>query len=88
MARTVAQWKVKCQRQKSKPLPQGKKPTLTKERIQELDKIGSVCSIPPVQEEDDWSPRLNELENFQKENGHCRVPGTHDKDSTTHHCGY
>jgi hypothetical protein len=83
MARTVAQWKVMRQREKSKSLLQGKKPTMTKERIQKLNNIGSaVCSIPV--QVDDWIPRLKELENFQKENGHCRVPGLHIKDSETY----
>jgi hypothetical protein len=113
MARTVAQWKVMRQREKSKSSPQGKNPAMTKERIQNLNKIGSVCSIQvddwrpqgknpamtkeriqklkkigsvcsiPVQV-DDWNPRLKELEKFQKENGHCCVPGLHTKDSDTY----
>jgi hypothetical protein len=75
MARTLAQWAMR-QRKKSKSLPEGKKSTMTKQRIQKLNKIGSVRSIV-----DDWSPRLKELENFQKENGHCRVPGLRIEDS-------
>jgi hypothetical protein len=85
MARTLAQWKVMgCVNGKSLNIcRKAKNPTVKKERIQKLDTIGSVCSIP-VQEEDDWSPRLKELENFQKENGHCCVPGLHTKDSETY----
>jgi hypothetical protein len=115
MARTVAQWMEKRQREKSKPLLQGKKPTMKKERIQKLDKIGpvcssiqvddwrpqgkkpitmtkeqiqklnkigSVCSIPV--QVDNWSPRLKELENYQKENGHCHVSRLNTKDSKTY----
>jgi hypothetical protein len=81
MARTVAQWMVMRQREKSKYLLKGKKTTMTKERIQKLNKIGSMCSVQVL---DDSSPRLKELENFQKENGHCRVPGLHIKDSKTY----
>jgi hypothetical protein len=84
VARTVAQWKVMCQREKYKPGLQGKKPTTTKQRIQKLNKIGRVRSILPVQVIDDWNPILKELVNFQKENGHCRVPGLHTKDSETY----
>jgi hypothetical protein len=114
MARTVAQWM--RQRETSKFLSQGKRPTMTKERIQKLNmvdsvcssiqiddwrhqgkkttmrkeriqkmkKIGSVCSIPVQVQVEDWIPRLKELENYQKENGHCRVSGLHSKDSETY----
>jgi hypothetical protein len=61
-------------------LPQGKKSTMMKKRIQKLNKIGSVRSIV----DDDWSPRLKELKNIQKENCHCLVPGLHTKDSETY----
>ena len=43
---------------------------LTKDQIQELDRIGFIWSIDPRHT---WEQRFKELEAFQKQHGHCNV---------------
>jgi hypothetical protein len=76
MARTVAQWM--RQREKSKCLPQGKKPTMMKERIQKLNKIDYVCSSIQV---DDWRPQgkkptmtKERIQKLNKIGSGCSIP--------------
>ena len=53
---------------------------MKEERIQKLNDIGFEWSVPGV----DWDERFKQLNAFQKEHGHCRVPGQKDKDSATY----
>jgi hypothetical protein len=54
---------------------------MKEERIQKLNEIGFEWFVPPV---DSWDKRFEELKAFQREHGHCRVPGVNDKDSATY----
>jgi hypothetical protein len=38
----------------------------------------------PVTALDSWHERFEQLKAFQKEHGHCRVPGVKEKDSETY----
>jgi hypothetical protein len=53
---------------------------MKEERIQKLNEIGLEWSVIAAE----WDERFKELKAFQKEHGHCHVPGVHRKDSATH----
>ena len=51
-----------------KQIKQGKKSSLTDERIENLDSIGFEWDL------NDWDKTFEELGVFANEHGHCRVP--------------
>jgi hypothetical protein len=73
----LALW-VQKQRRNFKLLQEGKKLYMTEDRIQKLNEIGFEWSVHS------WSVRYEELKAFQKQHGHCRVPGAKLKDSDTY----
>jgi phage-related protein len=75
----LAMW-VSKQRSQYTLLHQGKKSQMKAERIQKLNDIGFDWSVTAV----DWDERFEQLKAFQKEHGHCRVPGRYDQNSATH----
>ncbi|OEU14100.1 hypothetical protein FRACYDRAFT_262497 [Fragilariopsis cylindrus CCMP1102] len=65
----LAQW-TKRQRYQYKLKIDGKRSTITDERVRALDEVGFVWDSHKAV----WSERLEELKCFQKEFGHCNVP--------------
>lgn len=61
---------VNTQRKHYKLKQEGKKSTMTDERIQELEKLGFAWN----QNEAIWNQRIQELKTYKKEHGHCNVP--------------
>jgi RNase H-fold protein (predicted Holliday junction resolvase) len=79
----LASW-ASSQRVQYKLLQQGKKLRMKEESIQMLNDIGFEWSRAPV---DSWDERFEQLKAFQKERGHCHVPGTQNKDKAIHQLG-
>lgn len=69
---SLARW-VKRQRYQYYLLVHGKKSSMTKERIETLDKIGFIWQAQDAL----WQERFNELKKFKKKHGHCSVPTTY-----------
>jgi hypothetical protein len=74
--RPLALWVSRQRFQSTRLLPYKKE-----ERTQKLKDIGFEWSLPAYK--DEWDERFEQLKAFQKEHGHCRVPGRRDKDSAT-----
>merc|ERR1719464_1738791 len=66
---TLAQWS-RRQRYQYKLKMDGKKSTLSDERVVALNDVGFVWDL----HKSVWSRRLEELKDFRKEFGHCNVP--------------
>jgi hypothetical protein len=69
----LAQW-TKRQRYQYKLKIDGKRSTITDERVRALDEVGFVWDSHKAV----WSERLEELKDFQKEFGHCNVPSRYE----------
>ena len=65
----LSQW-VKRQRRQYKLYREGKRSTMTQERIEELERVGFVWDSHQVA----WEERYEELKEFKKKYGHCDVP--------------
>jgi hypothetical protein len=65
----LAQW-VKRQRYQFKLKNEGKRSTMSDERIRALDEVGFVWDSHSAV----WEERLNELLEYKRANGHCNVP--------------
>eukprot|EP00526_Cylindrotheca_closterium_P012864 CAMPEP_0113622840 /NCGR_PEP_ID=MMETSP0017_2-20120614/11724_1 /TAXON_ID=2856 /ORGANISM="Cylindrotheca closterium" /LENGTH=453 /DNA_ID=CAMNT_0000532721 /DNA_START=18 /DNA_END=1379 /DNA_ORIENTATION=+ /assembly_acc=CAM_ASM_000147 len=61
---------VNTQRKHYKLRQEGKKSTMTDARIEELEKLGFAWN----QNEAIWKKRIQELQDYRKEHGHCNVP--------------
>ena len=64
---SLGKW-VRSQRKSMKQIKQGKKSSLTDERIEKLDSIGFEWDL------NDWDKMFEDLGAFANEHGHCRVP--------------
>ena len=53
--------------------------TLTEVKIQQLESLGFEWEIKLGLRKDAWQQRIDELLEFKKEHGHCRVPPTYQK---------
>jgi len=69
----LARW-VKRQRYQYKLLQEGKRSTLSKDRVQALDDVGFVWDSQRAA----WLERLGELKQFRKEYLHCNVRKLYD----------
>jgi len=69
----LAQW-TKRQRYQYKLNMDGKRSTITSERIRALDEAGFVWDSHKAV----WAERLEELKDFSKEFGHCNVPSRYE----------
>jgi len=65
----LAQW-TKRQRYQYKLKQDGKRSTITNERVRALDEVGFVWDSHKAV----WSERLEELKEFKKQHRHCNVP--------------
>lgn len=65
----LAQW-TKRQRYQYKLKVDGKRSTITDERVRALDEVGFVWDSHKAV----WAERLEELKDFKKQFGHCNVP--------------
>lgn len=70
----LAQW-VKRQRYQYKLKSEGKRSTLSDERVRLLDQIGFIWNSHDVV----WEERWHELLAFKRGHGHCIVPSNYDK---------
>ncbi len=70
----LAQW-VKRQRYQYKLKVEGKRSTLSDERVRLLNQIGFIWNSHDVV----WEERWYELMDFQRVHGHCIVPSNYDK---------
>ena len=52
----------------------GRKTPMTDEKLQCLADMDFQWSIKKERDHDMWNQRFEELEKFQEEHGHCRVP--------------
>ena len=68
----LGRW-VSNQRVEYENIKDGKSPSMTQERIDQLNSIGFDWSKPQI----GWEAQFRLLTEFQKENGHCRVPQNH-----------
>jgi hypothetical protein len=79
----LACW-VARQRHQYKLLREDKKGfIITDKRIEKLNDIGFEWFLQQ-RGHAPWDERFEQLKAFQKEHGHCRVPGVKEKDSATH----
>lgn len=69
---TLSKW-VQRQRYQYKLKIAGKKSTLVDERQQKLESVGFIWDSHSAK----WQQRLNQLLEYKKEHGHCRVPSTY-----------
>jgi len=72
----LGRW-VSNQRVQYKNLKDGRSSSMTHERIDQLNSIGFDWSKPQI----GWEAQFRLLSEFQKENGHCRVPLSHSVDN-------
>eukprot|EP00816_Leptocylindrus_hargravesii_P011744 CAMPEP_0196815602 /NCGR_PEP_ID=MMETSP1362-20130617/50747_1 /TAXON_ID=163516 /ORGANISM="Leptocylindrus danicus, Strain CCMP1856" /LENGTH=630 /DNA_ID=CAMNT_0042192627 /DNA_START=193 /DNA_END=2085 /DNA_ORIENTATION=+ len=72
-SRELGLWVAEQRRQYSY-LMQGKDSSMTESKVLLLEAQGFVWS----QHKGSWQQRLNELEEFRREHGHCRVPASHE----------
>ena len=70
---TLGAW-VTTQRQNYRLLKEGKKPSITQERIDLLNSIGFEWSVLKVLP---WTDRFEALRNYKEAHGDCRVPHKH-----------
>merc|ERR1712241_1606354 len=70
---SLAQW-TKRQRYQHKLKLEGKRSTITNERVRALDDAGFVWDSHKAV----WSERFQELKSFLKEYGHCNVPSRYE----------
>jgi len=70
---SLGKW-VRTQREQYKNIKQGKKSSLTKDRLKALDKIGFVWSVNKTVFQSTWMDYFVKLKEFKDRNNHCRVP--------------
>ena len=72
-SRELGLWVAEQRRQYSN-LMQGKKSSMTESKVVLLEAQGFFWSL----HKGSWQQRLNELQEFRREHGHCRVPASHE----------